>query len=165
MPGTWDIVYVTDSHTPLLRDCEGGNLDRSQGSRRHDQTPSIPCRWKSPPIGSPGVQDLCSTGDQAVCAQPTAPHSLCSGSAEGDAQESQLTCDCHGSGLAAYTRPALFYLISNRKACCSPEEEVPQGHLVPCLPNPCLVGVPQGLPQGHVHSESSFHWLSLAFLC
>ena len=36
--------------------------------------PSVPCRWKSPPIGTPGIQDLCLTGDQTVCVQPTAPH-------------------------------------------------------------------------------------------
>jgi hypothetical protein len=53
--------------------CGSCNFNRSQGSRGHDRTPSIPCRCKSPPIGSPGVQDLCWTGDQAVCVQPTAP--------------------------------------------------------------------------------------------
>jgi hypothetical protein len=32
--------------------CGVGNFDKSQGSRRHDQTPSVPCRWKLPPTGS-----------------------------------------------------------------------------------------------------------------
>ena len=31
-----------------------------------------PMEVESPPIGSLGVQDLCSTGDQAIFAQPTA---------------------------------------------------------------------------------------------
>ena len=30
--------------------------------------PSVPCRWKLPPLGPTRVQDLSSTGDQAVCA-------------------------------------------------------------------------------------------------
>jgi hypothetical protein len=72
MPEAWDIVFVTDGHTPLLWGCGGCNFNRSQRSRRHDQTPSVPCRWKSSPIGSPsqGFKDLCSTEDQAVCVQP-----------------------------------------------------------------------------------------------
>lgn len=32
--------------------CGDGNFDRSQGSRRHDQTSSVPCRWKLPPTRS-----------------------------------------------------------------------------------------------------------------
>jgi hypothetical protein len=74
MPEAWDIVCMTDGQTPLLQRLWGGsNFDRSQGSRRHDRTPFVPCRWKLPPIRSPGILDLCLTGDQAVCAQPTAP--------------------------------------------------------------------------------------------
>ena len=30
--------------------CGDGNFDRSQKARRHDGTPSVPCRWKSPSI-------------------------------------------------------------------------------------------------------------------
>ena len=40
--------------------------------RRRGRIPADPFRWKSSPTGGSGVQDLCLTGDQAVCAQPTA---------------------------------------------------------------------------------------------
>jgi hypothetical protein len=45
-----------------------GNFDRSQRSRRPDRMLTVLCRWTLPPTGSHGVQDLSSTGDQAVCA-------------------------------------------------------------------------------------------------
>ena len=32
--------------------CGGCNFDRSQGSRKQNRTPSVPCRWKSPLIGT-----------------------------------------------------------------------------------------------------------------
>ena len=48
MPEAWDIVYVTDSHMPLLWGAVGaGNFDRS-----HDRTPSVPCRQELPPTRS-----------------------------------------------------------------------------------------------------------------
>jgi hypothetical protein len=56
MPEAWGFICVTDSHTPLLWGLWGGNFDRSQMSRRHDQTPSVLDRWKLPPIGSLGFQ-------------------------------------------------------------------------------------------------------------
>jgi hypothetical protein len=57
MPEAWDIVWLIVTHLSC-GGCGGSNFDRSQGSRRHDWTPSIPCRCKSPPIGSPGIQNF-----------------------------------------------------------------------------------------------------------
>ena len=58
--------------------CGCCNFDKSQGPRRPDQTPSVPCRPKLPPIGSLWFQTICSPGDQAVCVHPTVPHMLVS---------------------------------------------------------------------------------------
>ena len=75
MPEDWEIVYVMASHMPSpVGAVGGGNFKKSQGFRRHDITPSSTCRQKLPHPESHGVQDLNSTGDQTVCAQPIAPN-------------------------------------------------------------------------------------------
>jgi hypothetical protein len=57
--GVWGKPYLhvgrlgaAPTHASPVGGCGGGNFDRSQGSRRHDQTPSVPCRWKLPLTGS-----------------------------------------------------------------------------------------------------------------
>ena len=77
--------------------CGGSNFDRSQGSRRHERTPSIPCRRKLPPPGFTKVHGLSSTGDQAVCAYSIAPHS-CNCPRGGAEQRTRKTRTvmCHG---------------------------------------------------------------------
>jgi hypothetical protein len=39
--------------------------------------PTVPCRWKLPPPGTTGFQDLSLTGDQVVYAWSIAPQSSC----------------------------------------------------------------------------------------
>ena len=53
--------------------------DRSQGPRRHGQTPAIPCRWKSPPIGSLGFQTFAWPGPGCLCTahRPKWNHQIC----------------------------------------------------------------------------------------
>jgi hypothetical protein len=67
----WCCSYVTDTHTHLLWGLWGSNFNRSQGSRRHEHLlPHV--GGNHYPLGPPGVQDLCLSGDQTVCVQPTA---------------------------------------------------------------------------------------------
>ena len=56
----WEAVPVTEASGP------GASV----------QTPAVPCRRKSLPTRSLGIQDLCLTGDQAIFAQLNAPQDL-----------------------------------------------------------------------------------------
>ena len=68
MPEAWDIVYMTASHTPLLwGSCVGSNFNRSQGPGDMIECLLSHVGGNYPP-GHTGVQDLSSTGDQAVSA-------------------------------------------------------------------------------------------------
>ena len=71
----WCSSYMTDSHTPLMWGLWGGKLRQEPGIQEtwsnafHPISVEITTHWVLP-----RVEDLCSTGDQAVCVQPTAPH-------------------------------------------------------------------------------------------
>ena len=62
------------------RGCAVGGLSchGSQRPREPGQTPAVPCRRKSPTGRVTRVQSLCSTRNQAVCAQLTAPQTKAS---------------------------------------------------------------------------------------
>ena len=62
----WCCSYVTDSLS--CGGYRGDNFDRSQGSRRHDQMPSVHVGGNYHPPSPIRVQDLSTTRDQAVCA-------------------------------------------------------------------------------------------------
>jgi hypothetical protein len=53
MPEAWDIVYVTASHIPLLWGAVEAVTSTGARGPGHmmERTPSVPCRWKLPPIG------------------------------------------------------------------------------------------------------------------
>jgi hypothetical protein len=44
-------IWLIPTHLSCVG-CGGSNFDRSQRSRRNDQMPSVPYRWKLPPTGS-----------------------------------------------------------------------------------------------------------------
>jgi hypothetical protein len=71
IPEAWGIAYVTDGHTPLCGGRELWEAIAATGARGlggvAEQLPSLRVT---------GVPGLCLTGDQAVCAQLTAPQKL-----------------------------------------------------------------------------------------
>ena len=69
MPEAWDIVYVTDSHMTLLWGLGGGAITSTGARGPEDMIECLPSHvgGNYHPPGPTGVQDLSSTGDQAVC--------------------------------------------------------------------------------------------------
>jgi hypothetical protein len=66
MPGAWDIVCVADSHTPLCR----GTVGQEPGAQKTWLNSCPPMHVEISAHQGSRIQDLCLTGDQAVCAQP-----------------------------------------------------------------------------------------------